>query len=193
MIGACRPLSCTLFYLGYFEAARQYAMRGVQIWRSGNVQPYPEDLHAPIVSCLCQWAMSAWYLGETAVSCQAYMNEAISTAKELNDMNGLVFALAWAAGLGHAERNPAEVDRLASDLIELSTRHSFVYWLAIGAIYRGWARSASGDTVEGIPWYSVDRAGDKRLSGDRCGTVLATFPGSKGRSITSGESYLRSS
>jgi Anaphase-promoting complex subunit 5 len=96
--------------------------------------------------------LSAWYLGETAVACQAYMNEAISTAKELNDMNGLVFALAWAAGLGHPERNPAEVDRLASDLIELSTRHGFVYWLAIGAIYRGWARSASGDTVEGIPW-----------------------------------------
>jgi len=56
------------------------------------------------------------------------------------------------SGLGHAERNPTKVDRLASDLIELSTRHSFVYWLAIGAIYRGWARSASGDTAEGIPW-----------------------------------------
>jgi hypothetical protein len=41
---------------------------------------------------------------------------------------------------------------LASDLIELSTRHNFVYWLTIGAIHRGWARSASGDTAEGIPW-----------------------------------------
>ena len=50
------------------------------------------------------------------------------------------------------ERNPAEVERLASDLIELSTRHNFASWLAIGAIYRGWARSASGDTAEGIPW-----------------------------------------
>jgi predicted ATPase len=43
------------------------------------------------------------------------------------------------------------VDRSASDLIELSTRYNFVYWLAVGAIYRGWARSASGDTAEGIP------------------------------------------
>ena len=25
-------------------------------------------------------------------------------------------------------------------------------WLAVGAIFRGWARSASGDTAEGIPW-----------------------------------------
>jgi hypothetical protein len=50
------------------------------------------------------------------------------------------------------EHNPAEVDRLASDLIELCTRHNFAYWLAMGAIHRGWARSASGNTAEGIPW-----------------------------------------
>ena len=27
-----------------------------------------------------------------------------------------------------------------------------MFWLAAGAILRGWARSASGDTAEGIPW-----------------------------------------
>ena len=27
-----------------------------------------------------------------------------------------------------------------------------MYWLALGAIHRGWARSASGDTAERIPW-----------------------------------------
>ena len=80
------------------------------------------------------------------------MDEAISLANELKDMHALAMALAWAAGLCRCERNPAEVDRLASELIELSTRHNFVHWLANGAIWRGWARSASGDTVEGIPW-----------------------------------------
>jgi hypothetical protein len=33
VIGACRALAVTLYYLGEFEAARQYAMRAVQIWR----------------------------------------------------------------------------------------------------------------------------------------------------------------
>src|SRR6202008_4355047 len=83
---------------------------------------------------------------------KANMEEAISLAKELNDMNALALALDWAAMLGNCERNPAEVDRLASEMIELSTRNNFVFWLAIGVIYRGWARSASGDTAEGIPW-----------------------------------------
>jgi predicted ATPase len=43
------------------------------------------------------------------------------------------------------------VDRLASDLTELSRRHDFLRWQAIGTVHRGWARSASGNTAEGIP------------------------------------------
>ena len=67
-------------------------------------------------------------------------------------MNSLAIALSWAAGLAYNERNPAGVEHWASELIELSTRDNFVYWLAIGAIYRGWARSASGNAAEGIRW-----------------------------------------
>jgi tetratricopeptide (TPR) repeat protein len=150
-IGACAPLAANLFFLGDFESARQYAGHGVQIWRSGSVKFPPEDLDTPVVGCLCHAALSEWHLGEIA-SYKANMEEAISLAKELNDMNALALALEWAAMLGNCERNPAEVDRLASELIELSTRHNFVYRLAIGTICRGWARSASGDTAEGIAW-----------------------------------------
>ena len=39
---------------------------------------------------------------------------------------------------------------MASDLIELSTRHHFEQWLTAGQIFRGWARSVAGDTAEGI-------------------------------------------
>ena len=42
------------------------------------------------------------------------------------------------------------MERLASDLIELSTRQNFATWLHGGAILRGWVRIASGDTAEGI-------------------------------------------
>jgi adenylate cyclase len=56
------------------------------------------------------------------------------------------------------------VEHLASELIELSTRHNFAHWLAKGAIFRGWARSASGDTAEGIPWIE-DEIEDLRATG----------------------------
>jgi len=126
-------------------------VHGVQTWRSGGGQSHPEDVDTPVVGCLCYKAFSEWHLGEIA-SCQAKLDEAISLAKELKDMHALAVALGWAAGLAANERNPAEADRLASDLIELSTRHNFVHLLAQGAIHRGWARSASGNTAEGIPW-----------------------------------------
>jgi predicted ATPase len=65
-------------------------------------------------------------------------------------VQALAHALHWAANLAYNERNHADVDRLSSDLIELSTRHNFAFWLALGAIWRGSALSASGDAAEGI-------------------------------------------
>jgi predicted ATPase len=80
------------------------------------------------------------------------MAEVIPLAKEVNHMPALAVALFFAAALAYIERNLADVERYSSDLIELSTRHHFANWLAIGRIYRGSARSASGNTAEGIPW-----------------------------------------
>jgi tetratricopeptide (TPR) repeat protein len=151
MMGAYRTLAGTLFYLGNFESARRYAMSAVQIWRSGSVQSVVEELDAPAVVCLCYEALSRWHLGETAF-CQATIVEAISLAKELNDMHTLAGALHFAAYLAHYDRSPADVERAASDLIELSTRENFALWLAAGAILRGWARTALGDPAEGISW-----------------------------------------
>jgi hypothetical protein len=151
MMGAYRALAGTLFYLGDFESARQSALCAIQIWRSGGAQPVVEDLDAPAVVCLCYEALSKWHLGEIT-SCWATIAEAISLAKELNDMHTLAGSLHFAAYLAHNDRNPAETERLASDLIELSTRENFALWLAAGAMLRGWARSALGYPAEGISW-----------------------------------------
>ena len=110
-------------------------------------------------------------------SCQATGAEEISIAKKLNDTNALAIALGWAAGIAYSQRDPAEADRLASDLSELATRHDLVYFLNISAIGRGWARSASGNTAEGIPW---NRAGNKRLSGNRFDAGHAVLSRTKG-------------
>jgi predicted ATPase len=57
-----------------------------------------------------------------------------------------------------------EVERLASDALELSTRQNFATWLPGEAVLRGWARSASGDTAEGIAWIE-NGIGDYRAIG----------------------------
>jgi hypothetical protein len=173
MIGAYRALATTLYWSGDFESTQQYAMRGVQIWRSGNVQ-YHElasrlgvsrgtDLYAPIVGCLCYAAMSDWHLREIA-PCRVTMTEAICLAKRVNDMHALTVALYFGAFLAYFEHNHAEVERYSSELIEVSTRHHFGHWLPLGAIYCGWARSASGDKAEGIAWI-VDGIADYLATG----------------------------
>jgi hypothetical protein len=170
MVGAYRALACTLLFSGDFEASRQAAMRGAQIWRSENAQSHTEDSYTHGVACLCYVIVSGWHLGEIA-SCQAKLAEAISLAKELNDMHVLAITLGWAAGLAYNEYNRAEVDRLASDLIELSTRHNFAHWMASGAILRGWALSASGDTTEGLAWIE-DGIRDYRATGTALGVPV---------------------
>ena len=78
------------------------------------------------------------------------LDEAMSLAKQLKDMWALAQALSWAAGLGCVKGNPTEVDRLASELIELSTHHNFAHWLRDRSSLPRLARSASGETVEGL-------------------------------------------
>jgi serine/threonine protein kinase len=151
MIGAYRALAGTLYFMGDFKSAGQFAMRGIQIWRSGGLQSSVEEVMISAASCLCFEALCEWHFGQS-VSCKATMAEAISLAKKQNDMHGLAVALYLAACLEHFERNADEAERLASDFIELSTRHNFALWLPIGAILRGWARSASGNSTEGISW-----------------------------------------
>ena len=149
IMGAYRHFAVMRYYSGNFESARRYAMRGLRIWRSGGARLSVEELISPSVECLSYAALSEWHLGEIA-SCKANMAEAIELAKELNDMAALALALYWAGLLAHFERNPTEVERFASDLIELCTRQTFASWLPGGVILRGWARSAAGDTAAGI-------------------------------------------
>jgi predicted ATPase len=149
IIGAYGPLATTFLFSGEFETARQYARNGVQLWRSGNVEIPAHEYVVQVVTCLIYWAVCEWHFGEIA-TCHTLMDEGISISRELKDMNSLAMALNWTAALAISERDPAKVDRFASEVIELSTRHNFAYWLSTATIYRGWARSASSAIAEGI-------------------------------------------
>jgi tetratricopeptide (TPR) repeat protein len=142
-------LACTFYYLGDFEAARQYAMLGAQIFRSSGAVSLVEEKDSPAASCLVHKALSEWHLGDITSS-HLTMAEAISLAKELNDIPALTNTLFNAGVLSHYERDVAKAERFTSEVIELSTRYNFAFWLAIASILHGWARSALGKAEEGI-------------------------------------------
>ena len=150
MIGACSALGITHYYLGDFETARQYTTRGVQIWRSGGVRfRFKTSMRNLSVACA---------RGTTRVACRRDSlvprnhDRGQLVGEELNDMHGSAVALAYAARLAHYEHGAAEMERLALELIELSTHYGFVLWLAFGKIFWGRARSASESTAEGLSW-----------------------------------------
>jgi tetratricopeptide (TPR) repeat protein len=149
LIGACRALAVTLYFMGDFDSARQYARWGVELWRAGAASSLGEEVHTPAVLCLCFAALCEWHLGEIASS-KSTIAEAIALAKALQDTHALAMALYHAAFLSHYEWNPAAVERFASDLIEVSTRQNFALWVTAGEIFRGWSRSVSGNTVEAL-------------------------------------------
>ena len=66
MIGGYRALAVTLYYLGDFESARQYTMRGIQIWRSEGVQSPVEEVtgrRAPHPRRVCSPELSIVSIG----------------------------------------------------------------------------------------------------------------------------------
>jgi len=83
---------------------------------------------------------------------------------KIDDRHGIAVALWHAAVLDCLARNPAEVECLTSELMELSTRQNFALWLGGGAVLRGWARSVSGSTAQGLSWIE-EGLSDQRASG----------------------------
>ena len=98
MIRAHLALAGTLYCSGDFEAgAANTHCAALQIWRSSGVQSPVEEVDAPASLVFATTPYSSG-ISETIGSCQATMAEAISLAKELNDMHGLAVAI-WHAGM----------------------------------------------------------------------------------------------
>ena len=144
-------LAVTHYYLGNFTHAREEATSGVRLWHSGVEKSEVEELDEPIIGCLCHKAFCAWHAGQIA-SARSTMGEAILVAKRLKNTHGIAVALYHSAALCYMEQNPAQAERVSSELIELSTRQHFPHFRATATALLGWARSVSGVFTPAISW-----------------------------------------
>ena len=148
IMGAYRTLADVLYSSGNFERARDYAIRALQIWRSGVRSPV-EEVDLPVVTSLITIALCEWHFGEMDRS-MAASAEAISLARDRNDMWPLALALFTAGILARFENNFSEVESSASELVELSTRCNFATTMTLGSAHLAWARAVSGDVPKGL-------------------------------------------
>ena len=149
LTNAFRILAVTHYFSGNLKIARRYARRGVHLGREGRIRRRFEEVNSPVIVCLSFDALCGWHFGETASS-RSTMERAVSLAQASNDTYASAVALFHAEFVAHFEADVAEVERLALELIELSTRQHFDQWRAAGRVFGGWARSACGNPAEGL-------------------------------------------
>lgn len=137
-------LGITLVHLGQFFPARGHLEQAIKAY-------HPErHLHLtyhygqnPAVTCLLYSGFNLWFLGypERALG---QVQKGLALADEIDHPYSKSFALGMAA-VFYAYTHEAEAALLYSQLtIDLSKNAGFPFFLALGLIVRGWARSQLG-------------------------------------------------
>ena len=94
-------------------------------------------------------AWTLWYLGYPDQGL-ARSQEAVTLAQQSAHPFSLGFALSFAAVFHQFRREVRATQERAEAAIRLATEQGFPYWMAFGAILRGWALAQQGQAQEGI-------------------------------------------
>jgi predicted ATPase len=103
----------------------------------------------PEVLRLMYTAIDLWFLGYADAALQR-LQTMFTLAQELAHPFNLVVAQGGAAWLQRCRRDIPETQARAEAALTLATEQGNPYWMATGALLRGWARTAQGQAEEGI-------------------------------------------
>jgi class 3 adenylate cyclase/DNA-binding winged helix-turn-helix (wHTH) protein/predicted ATPase len=143
-------LGSTLFFHGELVSARMHFERGIALYyaQQGRLRAFSGGMD-PGVTCLCYLAWTLWLLGYPEQALQRSC-EALTLARESSYAYSLTVALHYAAVLRLARREARLAQALAEETIELSRRHRFAQWEALGIFMRGGALVEQGLIEEGL-------------------------------------------
>jgi class 3 adenylate cyclase/predicted ATPase len=150
LLEAHYTLALTLFYFGEIVSSREHAEQGIALYdpqqhrfltfRSG------ED---PAVGCLTIATLALWWLGYPERALQS-SRKTLALAQELAHPFSLAWALMSTVWLHQCRREVQATQELAEVILTLANEQGFPTWMAVGAIWRGWALAEKGQTEEGI-------------------------------------------
>ena len=101
------------------------------------------------VTCHSYATLTLWLLGYPAQG-RTQIDAALTLAQQSAHPFSLVFALSCAAWLHKLRRDGRAAQEHAEATIVLATEQGFPYFMACGAILRGWALAQQGQAKEGI-------------------------------------------
>ena len=165
----------TMFLAGDMAATEDYAERGIAL--------YDPDRHAVLAAtygahdaggCARNFkARAAVLAGRTATAVRA-IDESIAHARELAHPFSLALALAFAAFVHQARRDPLAARQRALESGAISREHSFVLMHGWASVFEGWALAELGDPDAGIP---LMREGATRARTNGAGLFLPVLLG----------------
>jgi adenylate cyclase len=135
---------------GEFEAARKY-LKQVITWYDPQQHHFLTFIYAqdPGVVTRSQLSVVMWALGYPDRALEL-SQEALVLARELAHPFSVAFALLVCASVYSFRRNAPMCQKNAEELIDLSTEHGFMHWLALGNWFRGYSLILQEKVDEGI-------------------------------------------
>jgi predicted ATPase len=140
----------TLYYLGEWSKASEHLECGLATYDEQRDQAtalfYSEDRS---VTSLCHLVALSWGRGYPEQA-QHRLETALDFAWK--QARPLSLARAWScmAALHYCRHEWPQVQVAAKAMLELATEHGFPFWKVVGALYRGAALVAEGQTEEGL-------------------------------------------
>ena len=142
----------TMFSAGDMAATEDYAERGIAL--------YDAERHAALAAsygghdagvCARNFKARAAVLGGRTETAVRAIDESIAHARELAHPFSLALALAFAAFVHQARRDPHAARHRALESAAISREHSFVLMHGWASVIEGWALAELGDPDGGIP------------------------------------------
>jgi predicted ATPase len=150
LMAAHRALGSTLFWLGAATSAHTHFAQGIALYdpeqHRASAFLYGEDAG---VMCCSRAAWALWYLGYPDQGLTR-VDEAVTLAQQSAHPFSLSFALSCAAQFHQHRREGRAAQERADAAILLATDQGFPFFMAYGAILRGWALVQQGQAQEGI-------------------------------------------
>jgi TOMM system kinase/cyclase fusion protein len=147
---AHRALGATWLWLGAVAASHPHFAQGIALYdpthHRASTSLYGEDAG---VTCRSLGTRTLWCLGypDQALT---QSQEAVTLAQQLAHPFSLNLAWCSAATLAQLRREVRSAQECAEAAISLAKEQGFPFWMAIGAILRGWALVQQGQIQEGI-------------------------------------------
>ncbi len=143
-------LGISRFFRGELAAAANDLERSRIAY--GAVKQLPPGfrlLHDPGAAGRSYAAWAQWILGFPARA-RLESEAAIALARELSHPFSLAFALAFGAFVEQARGDVSRTRERAEETIAVCREHGFAMYLAVGAMFRGWAVARAGQLDAGI-------------------------------------------